>query len=109
MSFELDDGRQVLGFLPFQSVEDQRDFLEAGIQSGDYLAEVAGAQNGGVTDSAWRIAYIFDGTEWKLVWFVNEHGVFRTEYYDDLAPHIEAYLSGPGTEAPYIQGEGPAT
>jgi hypothetical protein len=76
---ELEDGRAVYGFVPFSA--DDEELLavrRAALDAAGRLAEVAGAQNDGTTHSAHRIAYLFDGNECCLAWFVTDDGVYRT-------------------------------
>lgn len=95
LEFGLPDGRSVMGFLPFDPDDDHLESVNHGLRSASALAEVAGAQAAGVTQHAHRIAYLFDGNDWQLAWFVTDDGAFRTKYYDDHAPIIEKYLGSP--------------
>lgn len=92
IAFELPHGRRVFGFVPFGPDDDELLEVERGLTQATVLAEVAGAQNAGVTQAAHRIAYMYDGTGWRLAWFVTDEGVFRASWYDQNALNIEQYL-----------------
>jgi hypothetical protein len=95
LALELADGRAVFGFLPFGPDDDELLQVVQGLTQATVLAEVAGAQNAGLTERAYRVAYIFDGSTWRLAWFVTDEGAFRTSWYDENAPDIEQYLGRP--------------
>lgn len=99
LALQLDDGRMVLGFLPFDAEDDELASVEGGLTEAAYLASVAGAQRDGVTRRAERIAYVYHDGEWELAWFVTEEGVYRTKFYDEHLPSVGEYLGLPPVQA----------
>lgn len=95
LSFDLDDGRQVCGFIPFASDDDELETVKAALDSAGTLAEVAGLLNDGTGPSAHRVAYLFDGSDWKLAWYVTDEGAYCTKYFSDHMPNPERFLGRP--------------
>jgi hypothetical protein len=95
IALELEDGRAVYGFVPFSADDDELVVVRRALETGGRLAEVAGAQNDGTTQSAHRIAYLFDGVDWHLAWFVTDSGVYRTRNFAENAPQPERFLGYP--------------
>lgn len=95
LSFDLDDGRQVFGFIPFEADDDELTAVTAALDSAGTLAEVAGQINDGVGPSAHRVAYLFNGSDWKLAWFVTGDGAYCTKYFSDNMPDPERFLGRP--------------
>lgn len=95
LSFVLDDGREVLGFIPFAADDDELVAVTAALDAAGTLAEVAGRLNDGADASAHRVAYAFDGSEWRLVWFVTDDAAYCTKYFADNTPDPERFLGRP--------------
>lgn len=95
LSFDLADGRQVFGFVPFAPDDDELLSVTAALESAGTLAEVAGRLNDGAERSAHRVAYLFDGSEWRLAWFVTDAGAYCTRFFADNTPDPERFLGGP--------------
>lgn len=95
LSFELDDGRIVYGFIPFVADDDEMDEVKAALAAGGTLAEVAGRLNDGFATNAHLVAYLFDGSEWNLAWFVTDDGTYSTRYFSEHMPDPERFLGRP--------------
>jgi hypothetical protein len=95
LQFDLGGGRQVLGFVPFAGDDDGLVAVSEALDSAGPLAEVAGRLNDGVVKDAYRIAYMFDGSDWRLAWFVTDGGAYSTEYFSDHMPDPERFLGRP--------------
>jgi hypothetical protein len=95
LSFDLDDGRQVLGFLPFTANDDQLATVASALDAAGTLAEVAGRLNDGSDRNAHRVAYLFDGEVWRLAWFVTDQGAYSTKYFAENMPDPERFLGRP--------------
>ncbi|MFL6123728.1 hypothetical protein [Actinophytocola sp.] len=108
ISMELDGYRWVRGFVPFGPDDDETVIKEA-LDSAGYLAEVAGLQNEGATQNAQQIAYVFDGLEWHLAWFIRDGVAYQTRYFADHMPQPERFLGQPylpdGVEQQEIPGD----
>lgn len=91
LRFEIDDRCTVYGFVPF-TADDGSEPLQRAIDAAGTLAEVAGAQRSGTGMAAHAIAYGFDGTRWRLAWFVTDRGAFRTRYYLMNMPQTDRFL-----------------
>jgi hypothetical protein len=95
LSFDLDDGGQVYGFIPFTADDDELATVAAALEAAGTLAEVAGRLNDGSHRDAHRIAYLFDGESWRLAWFVSDQGAFSTKYFAENMPDAERFLGHP--------------
>ncbi|GAA1602681.1 hypothetical protein GCM10009789_65820 [Kribbella sancticallisti] len=95
ISFELDDDRQVSGFIPFAAADDDISYVQAALGSAGMLAEIAGALNEGASPGTHQITYLWDGSTWQLAWFVNDDGVFLTKYFTEHRPDPERFLGRP--------------
>lgn len=95
VSFDLEDGRQVFGFVPFAPDDDELVAVAAALESAGTLAGVAGRLNDGADPGAYRVAYLFDGRDWKLAWYVNDEGAYCTRFFSDNLPDPERFLGRP--------------
>lgn len=68
LSFDLNDGRQVFGFIPFGAQEDDLAAVTAALDS---------------------------DREWKLARFVTDDGAYCTKYFSDNMPDPERFLGQP--------------
>lgn len=95
MSFDLDDGRTVYGFIPFAADDDELTAVKEALDSAGTLAEVAGRLNEGVATNTSLVAYLFGGSAWNLAWFVTDEGAFSTRYFSEHMPDPERFLGRP--------------
>jgi len=110
LDFDLDDGRQVLGFIPFVAEAEDLDYVRVAIDSSNKLAEVAGNLQDGLARDAHRIAYLFSEGSWHLAWFVTDEGAYLTEYFAKNVPSPDRFLAGRAPnadtqESPDVGGE----
>jgi hypothetical protein len=95
LSFDLEDGRQVFGFVPFAPDDDELLAVTAALASAGTLAEVAGRLNEGADRGTHRVAYLFDGSEWRLAWYVTDGRAYCTKFFSDNMPDPERFLGRP--------------
>lgn len=95
VSFDLPDRRIVYGFIPFAADDEELAAVRNALDSAGTLAEVAGRMNDGLATEAHLVAYLFDGTKWRLAWFVTDAGAFRTKYFTENLPDPEKFLGRP--------------
>lgn len=95
LSFDLADGRQVFGFVPFAPDDDELLAVTAALASAGTLAGVAGRLNEGAEPGAHRVAYLFDGSDWKLAWYVTDRGAYCTKFFSENMPDPERFLGQP--------------
>ena len=103
LSFDLGDGRIVYGFIPFAAEDDELFAVREALDSAGALAEVAGQLNAGVATNAHLVAYLFDGREWRLAWFVTDDGAYSTRYFSENMPDPERFLGRPVLSDPSVR------
>lgn len=91
LSFDLADGRRLLGFVPFSAGSDLGE-LGAAIDSAGKLAEIAGSWRDETRVDAYIVAYLYSAGRWRLAWFVTDSMVFRTPYFVEHLPEPSRFL-----------------
>lgn len=92
LSFELADGRRLLGFVPFSAGADLAE-LGAAVDNAGKLAEIAGNWRDATKVDARIVGYLYSAGRWRLAWFVTDSMVFRTPYFVQNLPDPSRFLS----------------
>lgn len=91
LSFDLSDGRRLLGFVPFSAGTDLTE-LGTAVDSAGKLAEIAGVWRDATRVDAQIVAYLYSAGRWRLAWFVTNSMVFRTPYFVQHLPDPSRFL-----------------
>ncbi|SKB03147.1 hypothetical protein SAMN06295879_3669 [Agreia bicolorata] len=91
LSFDLPDGRRLMGFVPF-SPDTDLVMLGDAVDDAAELAEIAGAWRETTGVDARIIAYLYSAGKWRLAWFVTDSMVFRTPYFIEHLPDPLRFL-----------------
>lgn len=97
LRFDLPDGASIYGFIPsaFDDPEAEAN-LQLALASSGELASLAGAQlEQAIFPGLQRAAFIFDGAAWRLAWWTDGEGVYRTNWFERYAPDPSRFLGRP--------------
>lgn len=97
LRFDLPDGASIYGFIPsaFDDPEAAAN-LERALASSGELASLAGAQSEQpIFAGLQRAAFILDGAAWRLAWWTDGEGVYRTNWFERYAPDPSRFLGRP--------------
>ena len=97
LSFELDDGTTIYGFIPSTTGNPDDDLqLEAGLDAAGVIAAFAGLQaERGVLPKMQSAAFMFKDEGWELAWWTDGTAVFSTHWFDRNQPDPTRYLGRP--------------